>query len=439
LTAKTSSPARSQFEQGFLHLAGACALAGLLAACGGGSSSGSGSLSTATVPGAPTAVTATAGDASTSLSFTAPASNGGAAVTGYTATCTAGGTSKTGAASSSPVSVIGLTNGTLYTCTVTGTNSAGTGASSSSVSVTPVATAAASEYPAVYKTLAWDASASVTYSGSCSMTISTTGVPPYHDAYYLAPLSTDYPTQVAIAPVSGLQLAVVPYKLSSIQGSIATIDICPAKAASTTSTNMGAIGYMLSGEPIYNAYEGSGTPAMSDNVSYTFTDSSGMSQTASFIDKCNSHATPLTAGYNWHYHGIPICLAATVDPADGPSHMIGIALDGFPIYGGRDVNGNIIALSALDTCNGIASPTPEFPNGIYHYVLPLNVTNKQSSLTCYSGTVSQVKLALAKAVACARRYARLFDTSGGGTLDRKRFVATVGNEMPAERNVSTPL
>ena len=430
LTQMTPAATRTTIALWLLRTTVGCITLSVLAGCAGGGSSATNAVSTASVPGAPTAVTATAGDASSSLSFSAPAANGGATISAYTATCTAGSISTTGSGFASPVSVSGLTNGTLYACSVSATNSVGIGAESTSISVTPAATIAASVYPAVYKTLAWDATVSVTYSGSCTMTLSTTGVPAYHDAYYLAPPNTAYPTVVATAPVSGLQLAVVPYKPSAITGSTATINICPTKAASNTATNMGAIGYMLSGEAIFNAYEGSGTPAMSDNVSYTFSDSGGTRYTASFIDKCNSHATPLNVtlngGYNWHYHGIPTCLAESVDPANGPSHLIGIALDGFPIYGGRDINGNIISLAALDSCNGITSPTPEFPSGVYHYVLPLNVTNKQSSLTCYSGTVSQVKLALAKAAACSRRYASLFESRDGDLLDRKRTFAKVG-------------
>ena len=91
-----------------------------------------------TAPDAPTIGTATAGDTTASVSFTAPANNGGASITGYTVTSNPGGITGTGA--SSPISVTGLTNGTAYTFTVTATNSAGTGsASSASNSVTPKA------------------------------------------------------------------------------------------------------------------------------------------------------------------------------------------------------------------------------------------------------------------------------------------------------------
>jgi uncharacterized repeat protein (TIGR03803 family) len=86
-------------------------------------------------PGAPTGVTATAGNAQAKVSFKAPASNGGSAITGYTVTSNAGQTAKGHA---SPITVKGLTNGDSYTFTVTATNKAGTGtASSASSPVTP--------------------------------------------------------------------------------------------------------------------------------------------------------------------------------------------------------------------------------------------------------------------------------------------------------------
>ncbi|WP_250438511.1 DUF4347 domain-containing protein [Delftia tsuruhatensis] len=91
----------------------------------------------AVAPGTPTIGTATAGNAQATVSFTAPAFTGGAAVT-YTATSNPGGITATG---SSPITVPGLTNGTAYTFTVTGTNSAGTGTpSATSNQVTPKAT-----------------------------------------------------------------------------------------------------------------------------------------------------------------------------------------------------------------------------------------------------------------------------------------------------------
>ena len=96
-------------------------------------------VASVTVPGAPTNVVATAGNGSASVTWTAPANTGGAAITAYTATSAPGGkTCSTNGATSCTVS--GLTNGTAYTFTVKATNSSGTGpASAASAPVTPVA------------------------------------------------------------------------------------------------------------------------------------------------------------------------------------------------------------------------------------------------------------------------------------------------------------
>jgi hypothetical protein len=95
-----------------------------------------------TTPGAPTAVSGVRGNASVSLSWSTPASNGGSTVTDYLIEYASGGAYSTfsdGLNSNTSTTVTGLTNGTAYTFRVSAINAAGTGtASAASSAVTPL-------------------------------------------------------------------------------------------------------------------------------------------------------------------------------------------------------------------------------------------------------------------------------------------------------------
>ena len=86
----------------------------------------------AIVPGAPTIGTATqTGSTTATVVYTAPASDGGATITSYTATSSPSGITGTlSQAGSGTITVSGLAGATAYTFTVTATNSAGTSAAS---------------------------------------------------------------------------------------------------------------------------------------------------------------------------------------------------------------------------------------------------------------------------------------------------------------------
>lgn len=112
-------------------------------AAGNGPESAPVTVFPATVPGAPTNVTATnatsaaAATGTVNVSFTPPASDGGGGIQSYTVVSSPGGITVTG--SGSPIQVTGLTIGTSYTFTVYATNSFGNGpASDPSNAVTPV-------------------------------------------------------------------------------------------------------------------------------------------------------------------------------------------------------------------------------------------------------------------------------------------------------------
>ena len=119
----------------------------------------------AVVPGAPTGVSAVAGNAQATISFISPASNGGSPITSYTVTSNPGNITASGV--SSPVTVTGLTNGTAYTFTITAINSVGTGLTSvSSNSVTP--TPAVPGAPTAVSAVAGNAQATISFTAPAS-------------------------------------------------------------------------------------------------------------------------------------------------------------------------------------------------------------------------------------------------------------------------------
>lgn len=132
----------------------------------------------AVVPGAPRAVKAVAGASSAKVTWSAPLTDGGDAVTTYRVAAAPGGRTCTAAAPARTCTVTGLTPGTTYRFTVTATNAVGTGpASTVSAAVTIPRPATAAYRTITARVLFYAGDSRIGPKGSATLAALTARVP----------------------------------------------------------------------------------------------------------------------------------------------------------------------------------------------------------------------------------------------------------------------
>ena len=224
----------------------------------------------AVVPGAPTIGTATAGNTQATVAFTAPASTGGSAITGYTVTASPGGATATGAGS--PVTFTGLINGTSYTFTVSATNGVGAGSpSAASNAVTP--------------SLPSNNAPVITQGGSVSVTMSEDGAPTPFSLSLTATDSDSDPLSWSIsgsasngvASVAGGSVSYTPTANFSGSDSF-VVQVSDGDASAT-------IDVSVTVTPVNDAPTISGTPVLSldQDTAYSFTPTAADVDTADVL------------------------------------------------------------------------------------------------------------------------------------------------------------
>ena len=107
----------------------------------------------------------------------------------------------------------------------------------------------------------------------------------------------------------------------------------PTAAGIPSCVPMGMIAFALSGAAIYNALDAAGQDAAANEIQ----------------DRCNGH--PQMNG-QYHYHNLSPCVADTSGSRGRHSDLIGYAVDGYGIYGGRGEHGERLANADLDACHG---------------------------------------------------------------------------------------
>lgn len=169
-----------------------------------------------------------------------------------------------------------------------------------------------------------------TMSGA-DVVIATQDLPPYA-SYYYGPGHPSYdPTPPTTPNPNRIQAQTVTL----------TVPASPALAGGTTAAPLGPVGVAVDGVAIFND-DANPPDVLADELPTM--DANGGHPTASGV---------------YHYHFEPPRLSSD-DAA-----LIGIAMDGFPIYGKRDEDGTVPTFPAGQ--NWHAHATMRFPGGVPHY------------------------------------------------------------------------
>lgn len=139
------------------------------------------------------------------------------------------------------------------------------------------------------------------------------------------------------------------------------IPLTPRAAPATTPTSLDAIGVAVNGVLLFNNQAAPGDDLLEEIQSF---------------DQANGHPTP---SGTYHYHIEPVLIS------NNDAKLVGVLLDGFPVYGKKDEDGSV---PKLDSAHGHTHATRLFPSGVYHY----HVTDSDPYIAAvYHGTPGSLR------------------------------------------------
>lgn len=171
------------------------------------------------------------------------------------------------------------------------------------------------------------------------ITITTKDLPDHKSVYYPQndPLYENYTTQ------QDAEFHKNPGEIAE-QNIVFRIPRFPAESCNKSTVGLGPMGVAINSVVFFNQQAAPGDDIFNEIKTF---------------DQYEGHP----AGETYHYHIEPIWLTENTVSKDS---FLGFLADGFPVYGPME-NGVEVTNNDLDDYHGHFGPTPDFPQGIYHY------------------------------------------------------------------------
>jgi large repetitive protein len=375
-------------------------------------------ITASSAPGSPTGVTGTAGNAQASVSWSAPSSNGGATISGYTVTSSPSVTAPAGCTNTANLSCTftGLTNGTAYTFTVVAINSIGTSsASSASTAVTPATTPGAptsvtATVANAQSSISWTApsstggsvitgytvtsSPSVTAPAGCTATLSTsctfTGLT-NGTAYTFTVVATNsIGNSSSSTASSSVTPRTTPGAPTGVTGTAGNVQVSLSWTAPTSTGGSAITGYTVTSSPSVSAPAGCNNTlntsctftGLTNGTSYTFTvvainaaGSSSASSASSAVIPATTSSAPTGASATIGYKQSVVSWSA-------PSSNGGSAITGYTVTSSPSVTA---PAGCVNTANLSCTFTGLTAGTAYTFtVVAINAVGNSSSSTASS-------------------------------------------------------